>query len=471
MIREIVFILIVLLLPGSCKISRDVEESNFVSHSDLDELRTKGKITAVTDFNSVNYFIYRGTPMGFHYELLRSFSEFTGINIEVITTSDINKSVDLLNSGAADIIAIDLPSGSDLVNKVRFTLPLNRTGLVLVQRKPSRWTGMSKEEIDRALVRNVSFLAGKMIYVQSGSGAAIEMHRLNKKMSNKLTVIEVPFEAEKIISLVAKREIDYAVCDENTALVNSWYFPVVDISTVIRQPEDLGWGVRKTGSEQLINALNDWIQTIKQNNLYTILYSKYFRNEGLAQIFRSEYYTINTGKISPWDAYIKKFSETIGWDWRLLAALIYQESRFRPDVVSNAGAHGLMQVLPSTGESMGIDITSSPEDNIKGGVLYLSYLQKFFEDKIPDENERIKFVLASYNAGAGNILDAMRLAEKYGKNPLLWDGNVEYFLLKKSDPKFYNDPVVQFGYCKGDEPVNFVAEILNRYAEYKNFIP
>jgi membrane-bound lytic murein transglycosylase F len=135
------------------------------------------------------------------------------------------------------------------------------------------------------------------------------------------------------------------------------------------------------------------------------------------------------------------------------------------------GAYGLMQVMPSTGRRLGIDIKSSPENNIKAGVMYIRYLQEFFSDKIPDESERLKFIIASYNAGEGNIIDAMKLAEKHGRNPLKWDDNVAYFLLRKTDPVYYNDPVVQFGYCRGYESVNFVSDILTRYSEYKYIIP
>lgn len=175
--------------------------------------------------------------------------------------------------------------------------------------------------------------------------------------------------------------------------------------------------------------------------------------------------------ISDWDLHIIAFSDSLEWDWRLLASLIWQESRFRPDVTSFAGAYGLMQVLPSTGRNFGIDITSSPENNIRGGVKYLKHLQVFFSERIPDENERLKFILAAYNAGEGNIIDAMRLAEKHGRNPLVWENNVAFFLLKKSDPAFYNDPVVRNGYCRGYEPVNFVNSVLARYSEYLDIIP
>ncbi|MGB4293432.1 MAG: transporter substrate-binding domain-containing protein [Bacteroidales bacterium] len=472
MIKKTLILILVLLLIGSCNFRTEVrEKAPAVYVSDLDQLRARGKIIAVTDFNSTNYFIYRGTPMGFHYELLKSFSDYTGINIEVITSGDINKSVELLNSGDADIIAIDLSINSERKEQISLTLPLNRSGQVLVQRKPNRWTSMSGEEIDKSLIRDLTSLTGKMVYVQAGSNSALLINRLNHSLGNKFTVIEVPFEAEKIITLVATRKIDYAVCEGNLAQVNARYYPVLDISTVVGEPEELAWGVRKEGSEKLVAALNEWIGTIKSNDLLSILKAKYYSNDNLTRIFKSDYYTLNTGKISPWDLQIKRYSETINWDWRLLASLIYQESRFKSNAVSYAGAHGLMQVMPETGERFGVDVTSSPENNLRGGVLYLQHIQKYFEDKIPDEGERIKFVLAAYNAGIGNVLDAMRLAEKYGRNPLLWDDNVAYFLLKKSDPEYYNDPVVKHGYCRGSEPVNFVAEILARYSEYRNFIP
>jgi membrane-bound lytic murein transglycosylase F len=179
----------------------------------------------------------------------------------------------------------------------------------------------------------------------------------------------------------------------------------------------------------------------------------------------------NDVSISDWDLHIIAFSDTLSWDWRLLASLIWQESRFRPDVTSFAGAYGLMQVLPSTGRNFGIDITSSPLNNIRGGVKYLRHLQLFFSERVPDENERLKFILAAYNAGEGNIIDAMRLAEKHGRNPLIWENNVAFFLLKKSEPAFYNDPVVRNGYCRGYEPVNFVKSVLARYSEYLDIIP
>ncbi len=130
-----------------------------------------------------------------------------------------------------------------------------------------------------------------------------------------------------------------------------------------------------------------------------------------------------------------------------------------------------MQIMPITGRNFGIDITASPENNLKAGILYINWLYSIFDKRIPDEEQRLLFVLAAYNAGPGHVLDAMRLAEKNGMDPQKWDGNVAVWLLKKSEPQYYRDAVVKSGYFRGKESVKFVSEVLDRFEHYKNIIP
>jgi membrane-bound lytic murein transglycosylase F len=202
-----------------------------------------------------------------------------------------------------------------------------------------------------------------------------------------------------------------------------------------------------------------------------MLYAKYFKNPRSFSIIRSDFYALNTGKVSPYDDLIRKFSAIINWDWRLLASLICQESHFNPTVESYTGAFGLMQIMPGTGKDFGIDITASPENNLKAGIRYINWLHSIFDTRITDEKERINFILAAYNAGPGHVLDAMKLAEKNGMDPQKWDRNVATWLLKKSEPQYYNDTVVKNGYFKGTESVNFVSQVLERFEHYKNIIP
>ena len=409
--------------------------------------------------------------MGFNYELLKSFSDNLGIDLEIIAENNPEHAFGMLKSGEADLVAIGLIDNSSSKNDVLLTEPLDETRQVLVQRKPRKWRSLTMDELDKKLIRNQLGLAKKIIYVQEGSSQAEHLISLAKEIGDSINIVEVPFDSEKLIQHVANGEIEYTVCDENVALVNATYYPDIDVSTPLSFTQNVAWGIRKNNSAALLFELNRWITTYKKTGSYALLCAKYFKNSRSGSIVRSDFYALNTGKVSQYDDMIRQFSALIKWDWRLLASLICQESHFNPNVESYMGAFGLMQIMPDTGRNFGIDITSSPENNLKAGIRYINWLHSIFDPKIPDEKERINFILASYNAGPGHILDAMKLAEKNGMNPQKWDGNVALWLLKKSERKYYNDNVVKNGYFRGTESVNFVSQVLERFEHYKNIIP
>lgn len=438
---------------------------------DLDSIRTRGKLIAVTDINSTNYFIYKGEPMGFNYELLKSFSDHIGIDLEIVTENHLDKAFEMLNSGEVDLLAIGLTVNSSRKQDIQFTEPIEETRQVLVQRKPENWRSLTEDDIDKRLIRNQLDLAKLTVYVQEGSSHVERMVTLASEIGDSINIVEVPYDSEKLIRNVADGEIDYTVCDENLAQVNATYYPDIDINTPVSFPQNIAWGVRKKNSERLLQELNQWITSYKKTESYALLYAKYFRNSRSSTIVKSDYYALNTGKVSRYDDLIRKFSPRINWDWRLLASLICQESHFNPTVRSWAGAYGLMQIMPVTGKNFGIDITSSPENNMRAGIRYINHLHSVFDPRIPDENERLNFILAAYNAGPGHVLDAMKLAQKNGMDPHKWEGNVAVWMLKKTEPKYYNDSAVKNGYFKGTESVAFVTEVLDRYEHYKNILP
>jgi membrane-bound lytic murein transglycosylase F len=441
------------------------------SSIDLDAIRKRGRLIAATDFNSTDYFIYKGEPMGFNYELLKSFSDFIGIDLEIIAENNYDRAFEMVKTGEADLLAFGLTAASPEKQEILFTDPVDVTRQVLVQRKPSNWQKMQDDAINRKLIRNKYGLAEKTVYVQENSPHAERLAEIGKEIGIRVNIVPVPYESEKLIQHVANGEIDYTVCDENVAIVNATYYPDIDVSTPVSYPQNLAWGVRKENSKNLLGELNRWIAVYKNTTSYSMLHAKYFRNSRSSSIVKSDYYSINTGKVSKYDDLIREFSASIDWDWRLLASLICQESQFKPDVRSIAGAYGLMQIMPLTGRNFNIDITSSPENNLKAGILYINWLYSIFDSKISDKDERLLFVLASYNAGPGHVLDAMRLAEKNGMDPQKWQGNVAVWLLKKSEPQYYRDSVVKNGYFRGKESVKFVSEVLNRFEHYKNIIP
>lgn len=172
------------------------------------------------------------------------------------------------------------------------------------------------------------------------------------------------------------------------------------------------------------------------------------------------------GIISKWDALFVAYSRPIRWDWKLMAAQCYQESTFDPQARSWAGARGLMQIMPSTAQSLGLpmDKLHDPESNIAAAAKYLGQLEAKFSD-IRDRDERINFVLASYNGGFFHVRDAMALTREHGGNPHRW-ADVSRYVLLLSTPQYYRDPVVKHGYMRGSETVDYVAKIRQRHQSY-----
>ncbi len=437
---------------------------------DLPDILQRKKLIVLTNFNATDYFIYRGEPMGYQYDLIHEFSDALGIDFEIIAENDLEKSFNYLESGKCDLLALNLTVTKDRSKLVQFTIPHSKSRQILVQRKPENWESMKPRELNSSVIRNQLDLAGKTIYVQKNSSYATRLRNLSDEIGDSIIVIEVDDDVEKLIKEVAKGEIKYTVCDENLAKVNQTFYPEIDINTAISFPQYLAWAVRKEGAKQLLDTLNNWLRSFKNTDKYTKIYNRYFENSKTGLMVKRSMKFVGEGQLSPYDNLIRKYSDSLNWDWRLLASMIYQESGFYPKAVSWVGAFGLMQLMPSTAKYYGVSIKSPPEKNIEAGVQYLKWLEEIFEDKVRYREERIKFVLASYNVGLGHVLDARALAKKYGKDPEIWDDNVEEFILKKSDPKYYLDPVVRFGYCRGEETYNYVKNILERYNDYENII-
>ncbi|HAN19537.1 MAG: lytic transglycosylase F [Bacteroidetes bacterium GWC2_33_15] len=453
----------------SCNQSKNRESKKLNS---LELVKKQGKLVAVTDYNSTNYFIYRGEPMGYQYELLNLLANHLGVKLEVMVNNDISENFKMLSEKKCDIIAINLTITKERSQNIDFTIPHSQTRQVLVQKKPDNWEKISAKEIESMLIRNQLDLAGKTVHVQKESSYATRIKSLSDEIGDSIKIIEmVDLEVEQLIELVAKGEIEYTIADENVALVNQTYFPAIDVQTAISFPQNLAWGLRKD-DDSLRVEINKWLEKFKSTSDYIFIYNKYFRNRRSVKIVGSDYYSISSGKISMYDDFIKEYNYIIDWDWRLIASLMYQESKFNPTAESWAGAYGLMQLMPTTAKRFGVDKKSLPKQNIKAGIRLIKWIDtRFVNLGIKDKDERIKFVLASYNVGVGHVLDARRLAEKHGKDPNTWDNNVAEYILRKSNPRYYNDPVVEFGYCRGDETFNYVFQIIDRYEHYKNFIP
>ena len=473
--KVLVFVAILaLMIPTSCKRNgvsrfRDLDNLKQEEPSHLELIRERGVLKVVTEYNSISYFIYRGQPLGFQFEMLQAMANYMNLELEVAVSNDLENNFKELRENEVDLIAMNLTVTSDRKKYVNFTSPLLQTRQVLVQRKPDRWEDMNRKQLETNVIRNQLNLSGKTIYVQAGSVYAKRLMNLSDEIGGGISIREVQLESEQLIQRVAMGEIDYTICDENVGLVNSTYFPQIDVGTYVSFPQNVAWAVNLK-SDSLKLEIDKWIEDYRKSRDYAILYNKYFKNRHTYRSIHSEHYALGSGKISLYDEIIKEECERIHWDWRLLASMIYQESRFNPQAISWAGAFGLMQLMPGTAQNYGITSESSPRAQVRAGVKFIQWLDERYLEEIPDTSERIKFVLASYNIGYGHIQDARRLAEKYGDDPHIWYGSVEKWLLKKSDPQYYTDKVVKYGYARGIETFNYVKEVIGRYEHYKNII-
>ena len=223
-------------------------------------------------------------------------------------------------------------------------------------------------------------------------------------------------------------------------------FEVFPIATPVETEQTFAWVILKHEDDSSFhNAIQLWLDDFKGSQMRRTFYS-YFSG---SRIRRDSAFMVND-RISRYDKLIKTEAGKYGWDWRLLASIIYQESHFKPDLESEKGAYGLMQLMPVTMEKYGIDYESSVEEQLEAGVKVLNHFNRELPETIIDSLERINFILASYKAGMGHVLEARHRAEKHGKNPNVWIDNVE----------FYTPRQTYF----------FVREIIERYSHYKNHI-
>ncbi|HKS29994.1 MAG TPA: transporter substrate-binding domain-containing protein [Pyrinomonadaceae bacterium] len=453
---------------------------------DLNQIKEQGTLTVLAPYNSTSYFIYKGEALGYEYELLQTFAKDHNLALKMIVVTDRKSIYSLLNKGDGDVAAGRLvPTPEDEAN-VSFSHALYRTEPALVQQETSPETAgsgteqvikpgpadeMPEIDINARLITKPAQLAGQTVTLPQKSPYKRTLIELADSISGDINVVEMEgaIQDEALAQKVARGEIQFTVMQDNLAQLKEAEFKNLKVRPIVGRSHSVTWGVRKNSGE-LLAELNRWIDEKKNGSLFDQLYKKYFidRRKYLERM-ESEYLTSSTGKLCQYDELLKRYSAELNWDWRLLAAQTFQESRFKPDAKSWAGATGLLQLMPATARQYGVRNSLDPEDNIQGAVRFLKWLNEFWIDEIPDEAERLKFILASYNTGAGHVQDAQRLAKKYGGDPNVW-ADVSYWLLQKSTQQYSTDPVVKFGFCRGLEPVNYVTHILERYDHYKQFV-
>lgn len=446
---------------------------------DLGDILARDTVVVLTSYTSTSYFLYRGEAFGFEFELLRDFAEDQDIvfRIEVVPRDSL---LYYLNAGRGDIAAARLAPVEEDTSAFGFTEALYETNAVVVQRSgplPDSLAAALPDEVPVQAValharpvRRPSDLSGQEVTLPADDPYVERLVELETRIPGEIEVVEVDTTTESLIRQVATGAIELTVAQENVAALEEGTYSNLRVRPIIGAPHGVAWAVRDN-APQLRAALDAWIREHRGGSRWNQLYTKYYVDRrGYRERAETGYLTGETGVLSDYDDLLKENAPRIGWDWRLLASQMFQESRFAPQARSWAGAMGLLQLMPATAREVGVADPYDPEQNVAGAVRYLEWLERhYWGDTIADPQERIKFILASYNAGAGHVMDAQRLAEAEGGDPHVWE-DVAFWLLQKSREEVYNRPEVRHGYCRGLEPVQYVSRILDRYAHYQQFV-
>lgn len=465
-ILHLLFLTGVLFIAACSSEKIDSRKKPLDAHNfDLPGIYKRGSLVVLAENSSTSFFIYKGKKMGFEYEILKEFAEELGVTLEVKIVNNLDEINDILNRGEGDIVACNYTVTRERRAEINFSTPFLQTNQVLVQRKSTPET----KDQNVTFITDPIQLGNKKVVVWERSSYYTRLLHLQDEIGD--TIMIRPTQAqegvEELIEQVSDGVIDYTVAERNVADINERFYDNLDVSLPISFKQNIAFGLNKK-SPILQKRLNSWLAKFMNKEAFSYIKRKYFeqiRNSvGTGTNFKSR-----RGSISPFDAILKAEGIKHNIDWRLVAALIYHESKFNPNARAFGGAYGLMQFMPGTGPKFGVYPSSTPEVQIQGGYKYLSRITKLWTG-IKDEEERNKFILASYNAGAGHILDAQRLAEKKGLNPHIWSDNVETMVMNLGKHAYYTDDVVKSGAFRGNICIRYVSGITSRYETYKTMV-
>lgn len=384
---------------------------------------------------------------GFEFEVLERFARHIGVPLKVLVMDDRDSMYMALQEGRGDLIA---------------------AGYAPV-RWEQRWFTCSKPLYSVhpmiARIRSGAPEKGKDEGTDSVVVSEWSPYRLRPRTgrNTKGRVLGRCTPEEALVDVVLGRSAaclvtDVAARHEGTRLT------AVEFTPTEGGKQDIAMAMR-TNAPELKVALNAWLSEPEEVLFRTALLDGYQGRLSKPGPLRQRTMPAAADSISPYDMAFRKHGNGSGWKWQLLAAMAWRESRFDSTAVSHMGAQGIMQFMPNTASRFGLDTAGAVGDHIRAAGRYVARLDTVWMRGVPDRDQRLRFVLASYNAGVGHIIDAQRLAERLGLDPKRWEDNVERAVLLLAKPQFYMRPEMKNGFCQGSQVFQYVRDIVNLYAQ------
>jgi len=323
-------------------------------------------------------------------------------------------------------------------------------------------TGSYGEEIDTLVMAVRPNTNDFFLYRSEAAGFHLELIQAYAYTKQQAYQIHWETDEDKRWQKLLNGTVTILVCSHDDSTLHHWRLQnKVFYSAPLENYSNTVWVVNKKNSPLLVEV-NKWINYYNTTLEYGLKWQKYFVSGNPEQVKQQT-------ELSAYDKLIKLHAEYIQWDWRLLASMIYQESRFRPEAESYRGAYGLMQIVPATADTYNLNDITDPEENIKGGIKIISSLQKQMTNDTASIYDNICFILAAYNAGPNRISQCRYFAGLMEKNPYTWEDVASVIPLMKYPVYYENDE--NFSRFKGAETLNYVEKIMKRFEFYKILLP
>ena len=411
-----------------------------------ENIKRTGVLRLITADSINTYYMYNNKPTGFEYDLAVAFADYLNVDLDIVTPGW-NNMFPYLAQGKGDFIAAGLAITGEWLERVNFSIPYQTIQQHIVHHK---------------LVfgpKNIEDLTYRTIHISRGTAYQSRLEKIKASGIEFNYILHGNLPTEELIRMVHDREIRFTVAVNNIAYLNQRYYPDIRIGIPIHKKQSLAWAVNKQDFKML-EQINKFFLYARETGLLQRISNKYYAHiEDTDPFDLKRFHQRLTTRLPKYRQTIMDESAKYGFDWKLVAAVVYQESHFDPNAKSFTNVRGLMQVTTATAREMGITDRLDPTQSIRAGIKYLDKMVRKF-DYIEDEYERLLFGLASYNVGYGHVLDAIALAESKALDGTKWQ-NLKTTLPLLSKSKYHK--TTKYGYARGWEPVQYVKRILTYY--------
>ncbi|MEX2474423.1 membrane-bound lytic murein transglycosylase MltF [Marinobacter sp.] len=414
----------------------------------LQEVRSEGVLHIITRTAPSIYFEGRNGITGYDYELARRFADHLGVKLRVRVAENNTEILSVLDRNYAHIGLAGLSNREDLANQFH-AVPTGILAESVVIYHGDVERPITPDDLTDTTLHMVADSNHEPVLLQHQ-----ELHRdLNWQVHSAL-------DAAGILARVQSGEFPVAVVSSNELDLNQVYYPKVKQAFSLGEPEQLSWLFPAEQDNSLSNAAREFLDELSASGTLAQLSERFYGHlDRLNYVGARTFVHHANNRLPKYEALFRNYATEYGLDWRLLAAIGYQESHWRPNAVSPTGVRGLMMLTRSTAGQIGISNRLDAEESIQGGAKYFTLVHRQIPERIP-EPDRTWFALASYNVGYGHLEDARRLTESGGKNPDRWM-DVKEFLPLLAQKEWYSK--TRYGYARGHEPVIYVQNIRRYY--------